>query len=129
MSPLDTKIPFETKPIRTTERVLGSGAIIKDTYLYPVFVHKRPTTPVIYNVATNSTTWVRVPATGTTLSKVLAWRLSLENGDQFDFAYVSSPTAYVTSYGVVQRDTEISAVYARLPAGGAATKYQLEVWG
>jgi len=70
----------------------------------------RPSTVTIINTPTTDANWTAV-ATG--LTNVLAWKLTEESGNAFDYAFVLAPTAYMTSYGDLQRDTEISAIYVR----------------
>lgn len=87
-------------------------------------ITKRPTTVVIYNTPTTDANWTAI-ATG--LSGVLAWRMSEAGAQAFDYAFIASPTTYMTAYGAIQRDTEITAIYARRKGANNIT-LQLEVW-
>jgi len=118
------KFSVKTAPIRTVERVLGQGAIEIGGYLYPVLLQKRPTTVVIYNVDTAGAGWTEI-ASG--LTDVLAWKLTEKDGNAFDYCYDGVGTTYMRSYGDLQRDTEISKIYARR-TGAANITLMLEVW-
>ncbi len=84
----------------------------------------RPTTPTIYNVSTTNANWTPI-ATG--LTGVLKWRLTEKSGNDFYYAYVSSPTAFMTGFGWVADDTAPTAIYAKRPAT-TNVDMQLEVW-
>lgn len=68
------------------------------------------TTVTIYNVSTTNGNWTKV-ADG--LTGVLSWRLVDENGADFDYAFTSSPATYMTAFGWVGHETQISEIYVR----------------
>lgn len=121
------KLPINSEPITNIENLFGNNATLKDTYLYPVVITKRPTTVNLYNVAVSTDNWTRVPTTGTTLSDVLSWKLRERDGEEFDYAFEASPTPYMTTFGELQRDTEISAIWVKR-RGSVTLNMQLEVW-
>jgi len=71
----------------------------------------RPSTFVILNVPTAGAGWTAI-ATG--LTNVLAWRLSEKDGNEFDYCYDNGTAGTsIRSYGVLQRDTALSAIYVK----------------
>ena len=114
----------KNSPIRNIEYQFGEGAISIGGRRYPVLIQKRPSTVTIINVATTDANWTAI-ATG--LTNVLAWKLCERNGNAFHYCFDGVGTTYVTSYGVIQRDTEITAVYAKR-TGATDINLQLEVW-
>jgi len=69
-----------------------------------------PDTPAIVNVATAGAGWTLV-ATG--LTGVRKWRLAERDGNDFRYAFVAAPAAYMTGFGWVSEDTEITDVYVQ----------------
>lgn len=84
----------------------------------------RPTTVTIYNVATTDANWTTI-ASG--LTGVLSWKLCERSGTEFHYCFDGVGTTYMTTYGLIQRDTAITAVYVKRPAG-VNINLQLEVW-
>jgi hypothetical protein len=85
----------------------------------------RPATPVITEVATTDANWT-VIATG--LTGVLAWKLTERDGNAFDYCFDNGVAGTsVRSYGAIQRDTALSAVYVKR-TGGTDINMQLEYW-
>lgn len=84
----------------------------------------RPSTPVIVNQSTTDGNWTLV-ASG--LSNVLFWRLSERNGNDFRYAYVPAPTAYMTGFGYIKRQTDVSAIYVQRPTS-SDIDMELEYW-
>ena len=121
------KIPVKNPPLRTTERVLGSAAEYRNTYLHPVFLTYKPSTVAVYNVATTDATWTRIPTAGTTLTNVVYWKLTERDGNDFYYAYEAAPSAFVTGFGYVSFNTEISAIWVQRPAGDNINM-QLEIF-
>lgn len=124
---MSRKVGIRSEPLTHVGKLWGSGAMVKDTYLYPVIILQRPTTVTFYNVSVSTDSWTKIPASAT-LSAVLSWRLSERSGNDFHYAYVSAPTTYATAFGIIQRDTEISAVYVKRPTGAGTLTIELEVW-
>ena len=94
--------------------------------LYLSMAALRPSTVVIVNKAINDGAWTEV-ATG--LTGVLSWKLSERSGNAFEYAYVAAPATYMTAYGPLQRDTEITQVYVRKVGGlGDNLTMELETW-
>ena len=97
----------------------------KEGSLYFVAVKQiRPATVQIVNVSTTTGNWTAV-ATG--LTGILAWKLNEKNGRTFRYAFSSAPAAYMTSFGPIQRDTEITAVYVQRPTA-TDLDMELELW-
>jgi len=84
----------------------------------------RPATVTIYNVATTDALWTAV-AVG--LTGVLSWKLTERSGRAYDYCFDGVGATYVTSYGSLQRDTEITAVYIRR-RDATDINAQLEIW-
>ena len=84
----------------------------------------RPGKVTIYNVATAGAGWMAI-ATG--LTNVATWKLTERDGSAFNYCYDGVGTTYMTSYGVIQRDTVITAIYAQRTAG-VDINLQLEIW-
>lgn len=84
----------------------------------------RPTTVTIINVATTDANWTAV-ATG--LSGVLAWKLTEASGAAFHYCFDGVGATYMTSYGSLQRDSEIMVVYVKR-TGATNINVQLEIW-
>lgn len=102
-----------------------SGKLGANWYLamFPI----RPATPAIYNVSTTNGDWTRIPLTGTNLSNVLSWRLSERNGNDFRYAFVSSPSAYATGFGWVSENSEITAIWVQRPSN-SNIDMELVIW-
>ena len=84
----------------------------------------RPSTPTIVNVSTTTAGWTAI-ATG--LSNVVEWRLSERNNNNFRYAYVASPSTYATGFGVVEKKTDITAIYVQ-DLGADRVTMELEYW-
>ena len=84
----------------------------------------RPTRVTIYNTATAGAGWTAV-ATG--LRDVATWRLSERSGTEFRYCFDGVGATYMTSYGLIQRDTAISAVYVQR-VGAVDITMELECW-
>ena len=91
-------------------------------YLY--FFGIRPSTVTIVNKSTSGSGWTAVT---TGLTGVLAWKLNEKNRNTFRYAYESSPSTFMTAFGSIQRDTDISAVYVKR-IGGTNIDMELEIW-
>lgn len=85
---------------------------------------RRPTTVVIYNVSTSGAGWQAI-ASG--LEGVLAWKLTEKSGNAFRYCFDGVGTTYVTSYGAIQRDTAITAIYVQRTAA-TDIDLELEIW-
>jgi len=87
----------------------------------------RPATVTIYNVSTAGAGWTAV-ATG--LTGVLSWKLVEKNGNPngFDYCFDGVGATYMTCFGELQRDTEITTIYVRRKTA-TDLDMQLEVWG
>lgn len=70
----------------------------------------RPATQTIYNVSIATDDWTAI-ATG--LTNVLSWRLSERAGQDFYFAFVAIPTTYMTAFGWIADQSEITQIYAK----------------
>lgn len=68
------------------------------------------TTPTIINQAITNDNWIQI---GSTLSGVLSWRLSEQSGEDFRYAFVSSPPAFITAFGWVSEMTAITQIFAK----------------
>ena len=84
----------------------------------------RPATVIIYNVSTADANWTAI---GSGLFNVLSWKLTEKNGNAFHYCFDGVGATYMTSYGSLQRDTEISAIYVKR-TGATNIDLQLEVW-
>lgn len=124
---MSRSLPVRSSPITNVEKLFGNSARIKDTYLYPVVVLQRPTTPVIYNVSTTDATATRIPTAGTNLSNVLKWKLAERDGNDFYYAFESGMATYMTGFGMVTDDTEITAIWVKR-TGSENINVQLLAW-
>lgn len=77
---------------------------------YLAKIDLRPSVQTIYNVTISDDNWNAI-ATG--LTNVLSWRLSERAGQDFYVAFVSAPTTYITAFGWLADQTEITAVYVK----------------
>lgn len=84
----------------------------------------RPSSVTILNVSTADANWTAI-ATG--LSNVLSWKLTEKSGNAFHYCFDGVGTTYMTSYGSLQRETDISAIYVKRTAAVNADM-QLEIW-
>ena len=84
----------------------------------------RPATVTIYNVATTDANWTTI-ASG--LTGVLSWKLTEKDGNAFHYCFDGVGATYMTSFGALQRDTEITAIYAER-TGATNINLQLEIW-
>lgn len=118
------KIPVREEPIRNLEYQIGSGLVQIGSYLYPVFVQKGGGTPTIINVTTSDANWTAL-TTGQT--SILSWRVSERAGSDFYLAFEAAPTTYITVFGVMQDNTEITNIYIKR-TGTANITVELLIW-
>ena len=114
-------------PLRVPDVYLGDGAELINGRLYSSFIIKGPSTVVIYNVSTTDATWTRIPTAGTDLTNVIYWRLSERDGQDFYYAFVAAPSTYATGFGMIERHSEITAIWVQRPSANNLNM-QLSVW-
>jgi len=116
--------PFSVKDSINPGAAISVALEQMDGQYYMSVIPIRPSTVTIYNVSTAGAGWTAI-ATG--LTGVLAWKLTEEGGNEFDYAFSAVPATYMTTYGDLQRDTALSDIYVRR-RGGTDIDLQLEVW-
>ena len=116
--------PYTTKDTLHRDQALSVVIQKEGGEYYFSIIAIRPSTVTIYNVATAGAGWTEIAAG---LTGVLSWKLTEELGTEFDYAFVAAPATYMTSYGDLQRDTALTALYVRR-RGGVDINLQLEVW-
>ncbi len=84
----------------------------------------RPTRVTIYNTATTDANWTAVQ---TGLTDVVTWKLSERDGGSFNYCFDGVGTTYMTTYGAIQRDTILSAIYVQR-TDATNINMQLEIW-
>ncbi len=88
------------------------------------FIGIRASTPTIINVSTTNGNWTKITDG---LTDVLSWRLVEKDGNDFRYAFDSSPSAFVTGFGWVGESTEISEIWVQRPST-TNVNMQLLVW-
>ena len=92
---------------------------------YFAVVRARPTTPTITTLTTANANWIAL-ATG--LTGLLEWKISELNGNDFYYAYESSPgNNFSVGFGWVSQQTAPTAIYIKRP-GASNITVKLEQW-
>lgn len=114
------------KPTRHLERVFGDGSVLIEGVRYPVFMNVTAKAPTIDSTSLSTDDWTAIV---TVQTKIVKWRLSEINGDDFWYAFVASPgDNFSIAYAWEAQNTGPAAIYVRRPTGASTLTIKSEIW-